>query len=105
MSINDNFTRCGLDEVGRGCLAGPLVACGVIVPQNLDKLISNSPYKIRDSKLMPIAHRLAVSEYLISNVVYHLEEISVEEINQKGIGLTNTQIFERISNKLIADEY
>lgn len=99
------YTRCGLDEVGRGCLAGPLIACGVIVSQNLEKLISNSPYKIRDSKLMPVAHRLAVSEYLTANVIYHLEEISVEEINQKGIGIANVQVFERITTKLSADEY
>ena len=106
MSINDHFTRCGLDEVGRGSLAGPLVACGVIVSQNnIEKLISNSPYKIRDSKIMPIAQRLAVSEYLTANVIYHLEEISVEEINKIGIGPANTQIFERITLKLTADEY
>lgn len=103
--MNDNFTRCGLDEVGRGCLAGPLIACGVIVSQNLEKLISNSPYKIRDSKLMPPVQRLSVSEYLTSNVIYQLEEISVDEINQKGIGVANVQIFERISSKLFADEY
>jgi len=100
-----NYLTCGLDEVGRGCLAGPLVACGVVVPQNLEKLISQSPYKIRDSKLMPIAQRLAVCEYLTSNTIYHLEEISVEEINQKGIGLANIEIFERISSKIFADEY
>jgi len=54
---------------------------------------------------MPVSHRLAVSEYLTSQVIYQLEEISVEEINQIGIGQANIKIFERITNKLIADEY
>ena len=27
--------RCGLDEVGRGALAGPLVAAGVVLPSDI----------------------------------------------------------------------
>lgn len=42
---NEGFQRVmGLDEVGRGCLAGPVVAAGVIFPPN-----TNIP-DIRDSK-------------------------------------------------------
>ena len=31
---NANGTEAGLDEVGRGCLAGPVVAAAVILPRN-----------------------------------------------------------------------
>lgn len=59
--INKNFfeTRaweqglytCGLDEVGRGCLAGPLVVGAVILPHN-------TTYRLlKDSKVMDEAER------------------------------------------------
>ena len=39
----------GVDEVGRGCLAGPVVAAAVIVP---DKYMVNLIGKVKDSKKM-----------------------------------------------------
>ena len=37
----ENMILCGLDEAGRGPLAGPIVACGVILDLNVldDELI------------------------------------------------------------------
>ena len=34
----------GIDEVGRGCLAGPVVAAAVVLPKNFEKFI------LKDSK-------------------------------------------------------
>ena len=34
----------GIDEVGRGCLAGPVVAAAVVLPRNFEKFI------LKDSK-------------------------------------------------------
>jgi len=57
----------GVDEVGRGCLAGPVIAAAVIMPR--DKRLSWFK-KIRDSKLLtpekreslsPLIHNTAVS--------------------------------------------
>ena len=35
-SMNDPRIRAGIDEAGRGCLAGPVVACAVILPASYD---------------------------------------------------------------------
>ena len=44
------FTRvAGLDEVGRGCLAGPVVAAAVVLPER------HRIKGIRDSKVLPRA--------------------------------------------------
>jgi len=42
---------CGVDEVGRGPLAGPVVACAVVIDQPLDL------EHLNDSKVVPPAHR------------------------------------------------
>jgi len=56
----------GVDEVGRGCLAGPVVACAVILPCNIRR-----PWlkEVRDSKILTQNKR----EYLFS----YIEETAI----------------------------
>lgn len=51
----------GIDEVGRGCLAGPVVAAAVIMPR--DKRASWFK-KVRDSKLLTSEQREFLSPYI-----------------------------------------
>jgi ribonuclease HII len=73
---------CGLDEVGRGCFAGPVVVGAVIFPKNCHLLEG-----VADSKLLKpnIRERLSVEikKYADS---WSIGEISVEDINRVGIG-------------------
>lgn len=41
---------CGIDEVGRGPLAGPVVACAVILPKDCDILYLNDSKKLTAAK-------------------------------------------------------
>lgn len=41
---------CGIDEVGRGPFAGPVVACAVILPENCDILYINDSKKLSEKK-------------------------------------------------------
>jgi ribonuclease HII len=41
---------CGIDEVGRGPLAGPVVACGVILPTDEDILYLNDSKQLTEKK-------------------------------------------------------
>lgn len=41
---------CGIDEVGRGPLAGPVVACGVILPKYVEILYINDSKKLSEKK-------------------------------------------------------
>lgn len=74
----------GMDEVGRGCWAGPLVAGAVILPAKLPESLSN----LRDSKkiLKPEREALALE---INNVALAigLGWVSSDEIDR--LGLTN----------------
>lgn len=47
------FKAVGVDEAGRGCLAGPVVAAAVVLPVNFDKIFLNNQFHnciINDSK-------------------------------------------------------
>lgn len=72
----------GVDEVGRGCFAGPVVAAAVILPQGFNKTD-----KINDSKKLSPKVRIEldkiIREYAVS---YAISEISVNVINSVGIG-------------------
>jgi ribonuclease HII len=70
----------GIDEAGRGALAGPVVAAAVILPPNIE-----APWlgEVRDSKLLTAAHR----ELLFHRI--HEVAISV------GVGLIPHDLIDR----------
>lgn len=75
-----NFVA-GVDEVGRGAFAGPLVAACVILSKRFK--ING----IRDSKLLSPKKREILSEYIIRNALfYSIAEIEVDFINKYGVG-------------------
>jgi len=52
----------GIDEVGRGCWAGPLVAGAVILSS--DRNIENKPVSLRDSKKLSKKQREVAAEWI-----------------------------------------
>jgi len=85
----------GVDEVGRGPLAGPIVAAAVILDLNIDST-QNLILKINDSKKLSEKTRneldLIIKDKAIS---YRIEEISSEEIDEKGIAWCNNEVLKR----------
>jgi ribonuclease HII len=83
----------GVDEVGRGPLAGPLVAAGVILPPDVPL-----PEKLRDSKaLSPTAReRLDAELRALPGIEIFLAEVSPQEIDRLGIGPANLRAFHAI---------
>ena len=69
----------GIDEVGRGPFAGPVVAAAVI----LDR--SNIPDGIRDSKKLSKAKREELFDAIVATASVGLGEASVEEIDRHNI--------------------
>jgi ribonuclease HII len=87
----------GIDEVGRGALAGPVVAAAVILPYPID-----TPWltQVKDSKQLSPARR----EFLF----YHIHEIAISI----GLGMISSEIIDivgivtatRLAMKLAADQ-
>ena len=53
-----NKIFAGVDEVGRGCLAGPVISCAVILKKNIDKKI------LKDSKTISFKDRLKIADHI-----------------------------------------
>ncbi|HBF44628.1 MAG TPA: ribonuclease HII [Clostridiales bacterium] len=71
---------CGIDEVGRGPLAGPVVTCAVIM--DLTKLVDG----VDDSKKLSAKKREKFYDEIIScSVAYSITEISEKEIDEINI--------------------
>ncbi|MEK7801008.1 MAG: ribonuclease HII [Pseudomonadota bacterium] len=73
----------GLDEVGRGPLAGPVMAAAVYIPlENRQHPVWNS---VRDSKQISPLKREALFSLIQSQCVYAVASASVEEIDALNI--------------------
>lgn len=78
--LEANRIEAGCDEVGRGCLAGPVVAASVILPQDY-----HNPW-INDSKKLSKSNREElISEIKERSLSWAIAESSVDEIDQINI--------------------
>ena len=84
----------GVDEVGRGCLAGPVFAAAVI----LNKSINTKD--IKDSKKIPFKKRILLSKYIKKNSIYAVGTASVKEINKINILNASLLSMQRALDKL-----
>ena len=98
--------QCGLDEVGRGALAGPLVAAAVILPDDIADRLGALARFLRDSKTVPRARREDLAAAIRAHALAcEIACIAVAEINQRGIGWANREAFRQLIAALDADEY
>ena len=82
----------GVDEVGRGPLAGPIVACAVILDENVleDEMILG----LNDSKKVPAKKREELAKIIKEKAIaYYIAVSSNEEIDEKGIAYANNKVF------------
>src|SRR5580704_8052898 len=94
------FRLCGMDEVGRGAYAGPLVAAAVVLPQRFRHPL------LRDSKLLTAKQRELVGAVLRERAVaWAVAEVSVDDINARGLGWANVEIFRMLVDAVDADGY
>lgn len=69
----------GVDEVGRGPLAGPVTAAAVVLDSN------NIPDGLNDSKKLAPARRETLAEWIMVHCDWSVAHVSVEEIDQLNI--------------------
>ena len=79
LKINHQLIECGTDEAGRGCLAGPVTAAAVILPNNFKNNI------LTDSKQLSEKNRellkLIIEEQSVTFGVSHIMMNKIDRIN------------------------
>lgn len=90
-------TVAGVDEVGRGCLAGPLLACAVVFDNiNLEVL-----REIKDSKKLTAKQRAEQNKTIRELACdFNIGQVGVDEIDRMGVGAANILAFHRALNGL-----
>ena len=84
----------GVDEVGRGCLAGPVFSAAVILNKKIDKK------NIKDSKKIPFKKRILLADYIKKNSIYAVGIATVNEINKINILNASLLSMQRALHKL-----
>ncbi|WP_194765917.1 ribonuclease HII [Tamlana sp. I1] len=71
--------ECGTDEAGRGCLAGPVTAAAVILPEKFKNTILNDSKQISEKKRMLL--KPLIEEKALCFGVSHIFEAEIDSIN------------------------
>lgn len=88
----------GVDEAGRGCLAGPVVAGAVCVKKHrLGELLRRG---VKDSKKLSPKRREKLSRFLTRNFPWAVGESSNQEIDKLGIKKATILAMARALNQL-----
>lgn len=88
---------CGIDEAGRGCIAGSLVMAGVVLTAEVKGLM--------DSKKLTEKKREALYPLIIKNSEYHIISFSAAQVDELGISKCLHQGLQSIQKHLPNVDY
>lgn len=85
-NFTDNYVEAGCDEAGRGCLAGPVFAAAVILPNNYKNKLLNDSKKLN----VKVRNKLRI-EIEKSALAWAVASYSPTEIDE--VNILNASIF------------
>ncbi|MGB0757557.1 MAG: ribonuclease HII [Patescibacteria group bacterium] len=92
----------GLDEVGRGALAGPIVAGACILPRDVSRSLL---VQLNDSKKLSKTNRELVSKNITNVAIWSVGVVGNYEIDRLGIAKANILAFKRALKNLPNYDY
>ena len=99
---NQNYTEAGLDEAGRGCLAGPVVAAAVILPKDYEHPWLNDSKQLNKDQRLEL--RTEIEKSALVWAVAEASNIEIDKINiLKASFLAMHRAVEKISEKIIPE--
>lgn len=78
-SYSNLLLECGTDEAGRGCLAGPVTAAAIILPEDFSHKFLNDSKQLSEKRrfeLQPVLEKSA-----LTFAVSHIQPKEIDEIN------------------------
>jgi len=91
------MTLCGIDEAGRGPIAGSLVVAGVILKQSVEGLM--------DSKKVSEKKRELLYPQIIENSTHHIVSFPAHAVDELGISECMSIALREIQEHIKADTY
>ena len=91
------MTLCGIDEAGRGPIAGSLVVAGVILDQSVEGLM--------DSKKVSEKKRELLYPQIIKSATYHIVSFPAHAVDELGISECMSIALQEIQEYVKADTY
>jgi len=88
---------CGIDEAGRGPIAGPLVIAGCVLLKEIDGL--------NDSKKLSEKKREELFEVIKEHSIHHIVWIDNETIDKKGLSFAIKYALNEIKKNIKAKKY
>tara|TARA_R100001369_G_C3291121_1_gene163915 strand:- start:330 stop:929 length:600 start_codon:yes stop_codon:yes gene_type:complete len=79
LKINKNLIECGTDEAGRGCLAGPVTAAAVILPDDFSHPFLNDSKQLSEKKRIEL--KQIIEKEAICYAYTHVMMNEIDEIN------------------------
>lgn len=100
--MNGNYSICGIDEAGRGCIAGSMFVCGVIATKkDLNKL-----GKINDSKKLSRKRRDEIYEEVLRlKIRFFILKNNVSKIDKFGLIYCIKDSITKIISRAKADKF
>lgn len=93
--------RIGIDEVGRGPLAGPVVVAAVALPKNMR--LPKELGQLRDSKKMTPALREAWAKWVKKTLPHAVARSAAQTIDRRGISVCANTCALRCYSKLVGE--
>ena len=113
---------CGIDEVGRGPLAGPVVACAVVLPKDVTILYLNDSKKLSEINILQATYeamRMAIEDLtgklgkepdLLLNDAVTIPEVDIPQVpiikgDAKSISIAAASIVAKVTRDHLMIEY
>lgn len=95
------FLVIGVDEVGRGALAGPVMAAACVFLPNIEKQLKKTDIIINDSKKLTARQRENAYSWIVKNCLfYSVGKTDIDQINRQGINKANLSAMRQAVNNL-----
>ena len=97
---------CGIDEAGRGPIAGPLVVAGCVFRiENGELRIENYLNMLDDSKKLSEKKREELFDVIKQTCEYHIVFVDNKTIDKKGLSFAINYALKEIKNTIKAEKY
>ncbi|MFT5892258.1 MAG: ribonuclease HII [Dokdonia sp.] len=104
LKLHPNLIECGTDEAGRGCLAGPVTAAAVILPDHFKNEVLTDSKKLSERKreaLKPIIEQEAIAFGVAHVMMEEIDQINILNASILGMHRSIDSMIHTLSRKRI----